>query len=187
MADKVVVAKAAEIPEGERLLVEVNGRSIGIFNVDGEYYGLVNRCPHMGAEMCRGHIVSELTSDGPGEFHFDPGHRLIMCPWHGWEYDLKTGQSWCDPTSTRIRTYGIEVEQGKLVSAELADGSVEAEETKLATESSGDRFIRGKIEGPYKAETVEVTVEDDYLVVNLRPPRPPRRPRPEASGSNAGN
>jgi nitrite reductase/ring-hydroxylating ferredoxin subunit len=185
MADKVVVAKAGEIPDGERLLVEVNGRSIGIFNVGGEYYGVVNRCPHMGAEMCRGHLAPELSSPGPGEFHFDPSHRLLVCPWHGWEFDLKTGQSWCDPRNTRIRTYSVEVEDGKNVTAEVADGSVAAEETKVATGGTADKFVHGRIAGPYKAETVSVTVEDEYLVVNLRPPRPARPPRPEASGTAA--
>jgi nitrite reductase/ring-hydroxylating ferredoxin subunit len=181
MADKVVVARAGEIPVGERLLVEVNGRSIGIFNVDGEFYGVVNRCPHMGAEMCRGHIVGELTSPGPGEFNFNPANRLLMCPWHGWEYDLKTGQSYLDPRNTRVRTYAIEVEDGQVVASEVADGSVATEETKRASGTPGDKFIHGLIEGPYKAETVEVTVEDEYLVVNMRPPRPARPPRPEAS------
>jgi nitrite reductase/ring-hydroxylating ferredoxin subunit len=187
MADKVVVAKAGEIPAGERLLVEVNGRSIGIFNVDGEYYGVVNRCPHMGAEMCRGHIVGELSSPGPGEFHFDPSHHLLMCPWHGWEFDLKTGQSYLDPRNTRIRTYSIAVEAGQNVTAELAEGSVATEETKRASGTPADKFIHGLIEGPYQAETVEVKVEDEYLVVNLRPPRPARPPRPESSGSTTSN
>jgi 3-phenylpropionate/trans-cinnamate dioxygenase ferredoxin subunit len=162
---------------GERLIVEVNGRSIGIFNVNGEFYGVVNRCPHMGAEMCRGHLAPYLGSSGPGEYDFDTSRQFLMCPWHGWEFDIKTGQSYLDPNSTRIRTYQVEVEDGKLLASAVEEGTV-ARERAAASGPTADPFVHGRVEGPYKAETVDVSVEDDYVVVNLRPPRPNRPARP---------
>jgi nitrite reductase/ring-hydroxylating ferredoxin subunit len=178
MADKVVVARVADIPVGERLLVEVNGRSIGIFNVEGEFFGVVNRCPHMGAEMCRGHVVPLMSSPGPGEYVFDRSRHFLMCPWHGWEFDIRTGQSYLDPSSTRIRTYQVEVEKGEVLASAVEEGTVVAEGAQHATAGTADPFIQGRVAGPYKAETIDVTVEDDLLVVNLRPPRPQRPPRP---------
>jgi 3-phenylpropionate/trans-cinnamate dioxygenase ferredoxin subunit len=177
MADKFVVGRVADIPVGERLIVEVNGRSIGIFNVNGEFYGVVNRCPHMGAEMCRGHLAPYLGSSGPGEYDFDTSRQFLMCPWHGWEFDIKTGQSYLDPNSTRIRTYQVEVEDGKLLASAVEEGTV-ARERAAASGPTADPFVHGRVEGPYKAETVDVSVEDDYVVVNLRPPRPNRPARP---------
>src|SRR5664280_3826432 len=76
------------------MIVEVNNRSIGIFNVDGKYFGLANKCPHKGAEMCKGHVVGHLSSDGPGDFEYDTSRKYVMCPWHGWEFDVVTGQSY---------------------------------------------------------------------------------------------
>lgn len=142
MSRRYVVARVSDIPDGERLIVEVAGRSIGIFNIDGEFYGLLNRCPHAGAEMCRGQIGGAVTSTRPGSFEYDGERRLLMCPWHGWEFDIRTGQSWFDPQGTRLRSFEVDVERGA-------------------------RLVRG----PYVAETVEVEVEDDYVVVNLRPNR----------------
>ena len=52
-----IVATVDEIPPGQRRLVNVNGRDIGIFNVDGEYFAVSNRCPHEGASLCKGRIV----------------------------------------------------------------------------------------------------------------------------------
>ena len=52
-----IVATVDDIPPGKRLLVNVKGREIGIFNVDGEYLAISNRCPHEGASLCKGRIV----------------------------------------------------------------------------------------------------------------------------------
>ena len=64
----VVVARADEIAPGERKLVRVGGRSIGVFNVGGTYYAFLNRCPHRGAELCKGDVVNLLESSRPAEW-----------------------------------------------------------------------------------------------------------------------
>jgi nitrite reductase/ring-hydroxylating ferredoxin subunit len=150
---KYVVAKAQDVAEGDHIVVDINGRSVGIFHVDGEWYGLLNRCPHRGGPMCEGLVVSYLESDRPGELRYDPGRKLLECPWHGWEFDLKTGQSYFDPIRTRIRPYPVAVQSGKVLVGELEDA--EQSDTKL-------------VEGPYTAETYEVSIEDDYVVVSMR-------------------
>ena len=53
-----VIAAAGDIKPGEKKLVTVKGREIGVFNVGGEYYALANRCPHAGGPMCEGMISS---------------------------------------------------------------------------------------------------------------------------------
>ena len=52
-----VVARVADIPPGERLIVDIAGRSIGVFNVDGRFYALRNSCPHQGGPLCLGRTV----------------------------------------------------------------------------------------------------------------------------------
>ena len=64
--------------------------------------------------------------------------EIIRCPWHGWEFDIRTGQSYCDPKRFRARGYPVNVEPGSSV-----------------------------VKGPYVAETIAVSVESDYVVVDL--------------------
>lgn len=78
---------------------------------------------------------------------------LLACPWHGWEYDLETGQSFMGPGETRVKGYGVTVAQGR----ELDDAA------KVAAVSDVSP-IAGRVPGPYVAETFLVYVEDDYLV-----------------------
>jgi nitrite reductase/ring-hydroxylating ferredoxin subunit len=133
---KHVVAKVSEIPPGNRKLVTVRGRSIAVFNLDGEFFGLFNRCPHQGGPMCEGILTGLIESDEPGQYKYSRKGEIIRCPWHSWEFDIRTGQSWCDPGKVKTRRYQVSVEQG----AKLVDG-------------------------PYKAETFPVSIENDYVVV----------------------
>ena len=101
----VRVAGADEIAPGERKIVECAGRSIGVFNLGGEYAALRNRCPHQGGPLCSGMLFGALAAAGPGEYdHGRPG-EIIRCPWHGWEFDVRTGRSWFDPQGVRVRRY----------------------------------------------------------------------------------
>ena len=69
---------------------------------------------------------------------FDGSKAFLQCPWHGWEYDLRTGQSWFDPARVLVRKYDVSVEPGQ----ELQ-------------------------KGPYVAETYPVSVEQQYVVVEI--------------------
>jgi nitrite reductase/ring-hydroxylating ferredoxin subunit len=101
----VVVARADEIPPGERKIVEIGGRSIGVFNLDGDFYALRNSCPHQGGPLCAGYRFAALSASEPGEYHRDPARQIIRCPWHGWEFEIRTGRSWVDPDRQRVRSY----------------------------------------------------------------------------------
>jgi 3-phenylpropionate/trans-cinnamate dioxygenase ferredoxin subunit len=115
----VVVARADEIAPGERKLVRVGGRSIGVFNVGGEYYALRNRCPHQGGPLCEGFQFAPLRSAGPGEYARGADGEIIRCPWHGWEFSVRTGRSWFDPERTRVRSYRAGVRPGAELTLEL--------------------------------------------------------------------
>ena len=120
-----VVATADEIAPGERKIVTVAGRSIGIFNVGGEFFALRNRCPHQGGALCRGQLWGVLRSEAPGEFQYDPSREILACPWHGWEFHIRTGQSWCTPERLRVRRYQVaQVSADQLAEGELAQGEL---------------------------------------------------------------
>lgn len=109
---KYVVASADEIPRGGRKIVTVAGRSIGIFNIDGDYFALRNRCPHQGAALCEGTLWGSLRANVPGVFEYDGSRDILTCPWHGWEFRVRTGQSWCEPRRLRVRRFDVSVEAG---------------------------------------------------------------------------
>jgi 3-phenylpropionate/trans-cinnamate dioxygenase ferredoxin subunit len=162
---RFVVAKAADIHDGGRLIVTVLGKQVGIFNVRGTFYAILNRCPHKGAELCKGDVVGLIESDRPGDIRLDSSRVFIACPWHGWEYDLANGQSWFNPLKTRARPYPVSVETGSCISDELRDGL-----TTYSPEVNGN-FVDPKthrVAGPYVADIVPVSVEDAYIVISLR-------------------
>jgi nitrite reductase/ring-hydroxylating ferredoxin subunit len=174
---RFVVGKAADLAEGGKMAVDVNGRSIAIFNVKGRFYGLLNRCPHRGAELCAGRFLPFVTAERPGEYVYDTDRQLLACPWHGWEFDVTTGQSYFDPVGMRGRPYTVDVERGELVATEVRSGAVSMTPGQYAAATAGSADATGpggRAPGPYQAETVEISVEDDYLVVDLRPKRPAR-------------
>jgi 3-phenylpropionate/trans-cinnamate dioxygenase ferredoxin subunit len=138
MAAKYVVAAADEIAAGARKLVEVRGRKIVIFNLAGEFFAVSDRCPHQGGPLSKGLLTGFVSSTEPGEYCYSRKGEVIRCPWHSWEYDIRTGKSWCDPRRVQVRRFEVNVETG----AQL-------------------------VEGPYVAETFPVSIEDEYLVVTM--------------------
>jgi nitrite reductase/ring-hydroxylating ferredoxin subunit len=131
-----VVARIDEIPPGQRKLVEAGGRAIVVYNLGGDFFALNNRCPHRGGGLFHGIQTCLVESKVPGQYNASRYGEMVKCPWHGWEFDIRTGQSWCDPSRFQIRQYPVSVRPG----------------TEL-------------VEGPYRAETFPVRVESDYIVV----------------------
>ena len=133
-----VVAAVSDIPPGGRKLVTVRGRPIAVFNLGGEFFGLLNRCPHQGGSLCEGALTGLVEAAAPGDYRYSRKGEILRCPWHGWEFDVRTGQSAFDPDKIRTKSYPVGIEAGKTVA-----------------------------EGPYVAETIPVKVEENYVVVDV--------------------
>lgn len=95
-----VVGEPSEFPEGVGVGVEVDGLPIAVFRVDGEFYGVQNRCPHKGGPLYRGDVNAEACS--------------VQCPWHAWEWDLESGAFAVDDRQ-RLRRFEVSVEDGSVV------------------------------------------------------------------------
>ena len=134
-----VVARLSDIPAGTRKLVHVAGRDIVVLNVNDELFALSDRCPHKGGSLSRGALTGVVSSPEPGNYVYQRSGEILRCPWHGWEFDVRTGRSWCDPKRLRLMNYAVSVEPGATL-----------------------------VEGPYVAETFAVAVEDDYVVVETK-------------------
>lgn len=106
---KHAVALISELPPGARKLVEIEGRSIGVFNVNGTLVAVLDVCPHELAPVCRGRVSGTTLPSAPGEFCWGREGEILACPWHGWEFDLLTGRALADPQK-RLRLYPVSVE-----------------------------------------------------------------------------
>ena len=94
---EVLVGQAEEIPEGERKIVELAGRSIGIFHHAGSWYAVHNRCLHRGGPVATGSLQGDV----------------LTCPWHGYQYNLTNGQLLQDPKA-KLDQYPVEVRDGEI-------------------------------------------------------------------------
>ncbi|HXG50717.1 MAG TPA: Rieske (2Fe-2S) protein [candidate division Zixibacteria bacterium] len=75
MGSFVKVCKTTDIPDGKARSVEVNGKTIAIFNLQGQFYAINDVCGHRGGPLSEGEL------DG----------KIVICPWHGWRYDVTSG------------------------------------------------------------------------------------------------
>ena len=107
------VAEAADIPVGERKLISVDGRSIGVFNVGGTFVSILNLCPHALAPVCLGRVTGTTLPSEPGEYRWGREGEVLACPWHGWEFDLRTGRALTNG-KLHLRMYPTEVENGTI-------------------------------------------------------------------------
>src|SRR3989442_12260494 len=97
MADKrrVRVAAVGDIPGGEGRVIEAEGRTLAVFNVDGAYYAIDNMCVHRGGPLGEGDL------DG----------RVVMCPWHAWRWDVTTGLNVNNP-AVKVACFAGTVDHG---------------------------------------------------------------------------
>jgi 3-phenylpropionate/trans-cinnamate dioxygenase ferredoxin subunit len=93
MADFVRVARTDEIGPGEARLVEVKGRQIALFNVDGEYFAIDNMCTHEEASLAEGEVS---------------GHE-VSCPLHGAKFDIRTGEVLGPPAYDDVARFDVRV------------------------------------------------------------------------------
>jgi len=112
-----LVGRVGDIPDGGSLIVELEGRSIGVFNVDGEFFAIRNRCSHQGGPLCTGDVLpllrAEVLPTGKIREYWDESTPVVACPWHGWEYDLRTGKLLGD-ASRRVAVYETRVEHDEI-------------------------------------------------------------------------
>jgi nitrite reductase/ring-hydroxylating ferredoxin subunit len=125
-----VVAAAGDLPPNSRKLVTVMGRPIALFNIKGELFALANRCPHRGGSLCEGKLTGLVEASEPGQYRYSRAGEILRCPWHGWEFDIRTGKSWCAPDQVRARRYDVTVKPGEAV----AEGSYELEKFPISIE-----------------------------------------------------
>lgn len=110
MSSAIRVAGLSEVPEDRFLIVDVEGTEIGLVR-DGEaVHAVRNLCPHHNAPVCRGRVAGTMLPSGPGELSYGMDRRVVVCPWHQFEFDLESGRPLFTNVRGRIRTYSVTVD-----------------------------------------------------------------------------
>ncbi len=138
--NKYVVSSLDDFPTEGRKLVHVKGRPIAVFKLGDEFFALSNRCPHQGGSLCHGQQMGLVDAPRPGEYNYSRAGEIIRCPWHGWEFDIRTGLSKARPHDVLVRQFQVDVEDGETIEA-IPD-------------------IKG-------VETFTIKVDGDYLVLTM--------------------
>lgn len=97
MGEFVRVATIDEIPPGRGKVVEIAGREVAVFNAGGRFFASGTVCPHEGGPLGEGTVEAEI----------------VICPWHGFDFDLRTGDCLVDP-DLRIPIYEVKVEGNEI-------------------------------------------------------------------------
>ncbi|HEY0068336.1 MAG TPA: non-heme iron oxygenase ferredoxin subunit [Chloroflexia bacterium] len=94
--------KAGDIPPGSCGLGRVGTEEIAVFNVDGQFYATQNKCTHMGGPLCEGGLWGDI----------------VQCPWHGSEFNVRTGEVVSGPARVPLKTYRVSVQDGVILTSE---------------------------------------------------------------------
>ena len=100
MPNFVKVASINDLKPGENKVVNVNGTDVALFNVEGEFFAINNTCLHRGGPLGEGFLEGDV----------------VTCPWHGWRYNVKTGQNIVMPNA-HVPTYKVKVESNNVLVA----------------------------------------------------------------------
>jgi nitrite reductase/ring-hydroxylating ferredoxin subunit len=87
------VATVQEVPTGKAKQVQVSGRTLALFNVNGTFYAVDDTCPHRGAPLWEGQLEQ----------------KEVECPWHGARFDVTTGSVLCPPATSGVKPYLVQV------------------------------------------------------------------------------
>ena len=97
MSRRVRVGQVTDLPAGEGRVVDADGKALALFNVDGVVYALDNACSHRGGPL------------GEGEME----GAVVVCPWHAWRWDVKTGANVNNPAVT-MACFPVSVDDGRV-------------------------------------------------------------------------
>lgn len=113
MAETHRIAATTELADhGDRVIAEVDGIEIAVFNVNGEYQALANYCVHAGGPLCEGELTGCHRIDPRTmAWEYDDDGSHVLCPWHGWVFDIVSGQS-VDDERYAVPTYETVVKDG---------------------------------------------------------------------------
>jgi nitrite reductase (NADH) small subunit len=112
---KHLVCKDDQLQLGEMKSLNFDRTPVVVIrSKNGELFALRNVCPHKGPALSDGSLDGTCTAINPGEYNFVKDGEILKCPWHSWEFDIRTGCSLFDPNNVRVKTYKVSEEEGNV-------------------------------------------------------------------------
>jgi nitrite reductase/ring-hydroxylating ferredoxin subunit len=112
---KQVICAAADLAPGQMVAGKLGPMPIVVVRTeDGQLYALLDKCLHMGGQLSKGRLLTAQGGERCGEYVEQTGRFVVKCPWHGYEYDVRTGATLFDER-VRLRTFSVREEDGQIV------------------------------------------------------------------------
>ena len=109
------IGSVDQFESGKPYAVQVGGKALVIVRKQDQFFAMRDACPHAGARLSAGKVIGLARTEKPGEaVVYCRKGELISCPWHGWEFDLTTGQSLVKPDRVRLRTFPVQAVNGRV-------------------------------------------------------------------------
>lgn len=100
--------------EESRLIADINGLEIAVFRLGEEYHAVANFCVHQGGPLCEGSVTGHMNVGEDGwEWNYSEDETVIVCPWHCWRFDIKTGKN-IEDDRYQVPTYDVKVDDGEI-------------------------------------------------------------------------
>lgn len=109
MASKQFAYKTADVPVDAAKIVALGKLSVGVFRLNDGFHALLNVCPHKGTALCEGPVCGTTKTTDSRKFVYDRAGEIVRCAWHGWEFDIRSGEFLVD-ASVKARTFEVTVE-----------------------------------------------------------------------------
>jgi 3-phenylpropionate/trans-cinnamate dioxygenase ferredoxin subunit len=118
MADRMKLCAVDDLAPGETRRFVVGGRAIALCRTAaGAYFAVGDNCPHQGASLCAGALGGTMVRSDPGEYRWGREGEVLRCPWHAWEFDVRSGRSLVGDDKTRVASYPLEIVDGDVLLA----------------------------------------------------------------------
>lgn len=105
----ISVGKVEDFLVGQSKCVMVDNKEYLIWRTEEEFFATRNECPHQGAPLHCVSLTGTLVPSDVGQLNYDMENRVIRCPWHRWEFDVKDGRALFGTEHRRIQTFGVKV------------------------------------------------------------------------------
>lgn len=114
-SNETSVGAADGFPVDAVCIVSVSGREIGVVRrADGRVDAVRNHCPHKAAQICKGQLTGTMLPDAPGKLTWGHEGEVLRCPWHGFEFDIRTGARLYSDSRMRLRVYPARIRDGQI-------------------------------------------------------------------------
>jgi nitrite reductase (NADH) small subunit len=108
-----------DLAPGEKRRIVVGSRAIALCrSASGAYFAIGDNCPHQGASLCAGALGGTTLASAPGQYEWGREGEVLKCPWHAWEFDVRSGRSLFGDEKIRVASYEIAIEDGEVMLGE---------------------------------------------------------------------